>query len=69
MGIQTLKEGHRRVVDRNTIDIWDDDCIPSNPSCTTRGHNLIAKVSDLIDPMTNQWGEELIDQTFWHVDR
>ena len=29
----------------------------------------LTKVSDLIDPMTNQWGEELIDQTFWHVDR
>jgi hypothetical protein len=32
---------------------------------TPRGHNILSKVSDLIDPITGSWGNELLVQTFW----
>jgi hypothetical protein len=67
-----LKKGHIwQVGDGNSIDIWDDEWIPNNNSrkvFTRKGQNLITKVSELINPVTNQWDEELIDQTFWNID-
>ena len=35
---------------------------------TTKGHNILTRVRDLIDPNANQWDEELLNQTFWQVD-
>jgi hypothetical protein len=35
---------------------------------TRRGQNIISRVCDLIDPVTNQWDVDHINQTFWHVD-
>ena len=55
----------------NTIDIWADDWIPNSNSrtiLTRRDQQLVTKVSELINPVTNFWDEELIDQNFWEID-
>ena len=36
---------------------------------TPKGRNVLTKVSDLINPVTNSWDEELVDQTFCEVDK
>ena len=35
---------------------------------TPRGHNLLSKVEDLIDPATGNWDEDLVKDLFWEVD-
>jgi hypothetical protein len=35
---------------------------------TPKGQNIYTKVSDLIDPYTNSWDVELVNQTLWEVD-
>jgi hypothetical protein len=54
------------------IDIWEDEWVPRNPSrkaIIAKGENLITKVRELIDPVTDNWDQRLIKQTFWSVDR
>lgn len=29
---------------------------------------MLTKVIDLIDPVTGEWGEQLIRDNFWHID-
>jgi hypothetical protein len=29
---------------------------------------MISKVGEFINPITNQWDEQLNDQTFWKID-
>ena len=71
-GLQTMKKGHIwRVVQGTSINIWVDDWIPSGSTrrvLTPREHNVLSRVSELIDPITNSWDEELLKQTFWLVD-
>ena len=70
-GVNTLKHGYIwRVGDGTKINIWSDAWVPGSADrkvITPRGQNIISKVGDLIDPVTRQWDEELINQTFWPV--
>jgi hypothetical protein len=71
-GVNTLKKGYIwRVGDGSKINIWNDAWIPGSHDrkiVTRRGHNLLTHVSDLIDPITDRWDEELVKQTFWSID-
>jgi hypothetical protein len=52
------------------VHIWNDPWIPQGITrrpCSHHGHNLIQWVSDLIDPTTGSWDENLVRQTF-HSD-
>lgn len=56
-----------RVGNGKNIDIWCDPWIPRGSTrrvISQRGNNLITKVSELINPITNKWDEELVMQTF-----
>ena len=67
-GVETLKRGYIwRIGDGSKVNIWDDPWIPQSPSrnfLTVRGSNIISRVSDLIDPSTGDWDEQLVQQTF-----
>ena len=71
-GIQTFKRGHIwRVGDGTQINIWDDPWIPSSPTrkiMTRRGNTVYTKVSELFDPITDSWDEELLRRIFWSTD-
>ena len=67
-GVNLLKKGIIwRVGSGKDIDIWSDPWIPRGSTrkvITQKGNNLITKVSELINPITNKWDEELVKQTF-----
>jgi hypothetical protein len=72
-GINLLKEGLIwRVGDGSSINIWSDPWLVRNGSLqptTPKGRNcLLNTVSELIDPVTNQWDEALVRDIFWGVD-
>ena len=71
-GVNTLKHGYIwRVGNGQKIDIWEDAWIPNCANrkvITPKGQHLLSKVSDLIDPSSNRWDEDLIRQTLWPVD-
>jgi hypothetical protein len=68
-GIQTLKNGHIwRAGDGTMINICEDEWIPSSHSrkvLTPKGQNICTRVSDLIDPYTNSWDMDFVNQTLW----
>jgi hypothetical protein len=70
--IQTLKEVHIwQVRDGSSTNIWEDKWILNNDSwkvLSHRGQYMISKVGEFINPITNQWDEQLSDQTFWKID-
>jgi hypothetical protein len=60
-----------RIGDGENINIWHDPWLPNRNSrkpITPRGHNLLRHVSELINPVTGSWDEELVRQTFWEED-
>ena len=63
-GVELLKKGIIwRVGSGKDIDIWSDPWIPRGSTrkvITQKGNNLITKVSELINPITNKWDEELV---------
>lgn len=71
-GIQTFKKGCIwRVGDGEKINIWTDCWIPNSGSrkvITVRGNRVLSKVSELIDPSSDEWDEQLIRDNFWHID-
>jgi hypothetical protein len=71
-GIQIFNRGCIwRVGDGSQIDIWNDPWIPTSPTrkmYTSKGSIILGKVSDLINPTTMSWDEELIRDIFWSVD-
>jgi hypothetical protein len=71
-GIQIFNRGCIwRVGDGSQIDIWNDPWIPMSPTrkmYTSKGSIILGKVSDLINPTTMSWDEELIRDIFWSVD-
>jgi hypothetical protein len=72
LGIETLKEGTVwRVGDGCSIKVWEDPWVPrgvTRKPITPRGRNLIRTVDELIDPATEDWDVELLNQTFWEAD-
>jgi hypothetical protein len=71
-GLVVLKAGLIwRVGDGSNINIWQDPWLPrewSRLPVTLRRNSLLTKVSELIDPVTGKWDEELVTQTFWPQD-
>ena len=54
-----------------SLDIWSDPWIPlgvTRRPATPRGSSLLTKVSELIDPLTGSWDEQLVNDTFWEGD-
>lgn len=64
-GIEALRQGLIwRVGDGTLIDIWMDPWLPYGTSrrpITPRGHTVLRRVSELIDPATGDWDKELIE--------
>lgn len=67
-GMQLVKEGMIwRIGSGVKIHIWDDLWIPrawTCRPCTPRGRVLMHKVSDLINPITGTWDEDLVWSIF-----
>lgn len=63
-----LKEGVIwRVGNGDSIRIWDDPWLPRGITrwpLTPRGQTILTMVSDLMDPITGNWDEELVKDTF-----
>ena len=71
-GLQLLKQGLIwRIGNGNNTNIWADPWIPRGcirKLITPRGSSLPTKVSELIDPSTGDWDEQLVTDTFWPED-
>ena len=71
-GVQALKKGLIwRVGDGSQIDIWLDPWIPDGVTrrpITPKGHTLLRRVSELIDPASGEWDSQLIKDVFWEED-
>jgi hypothetical protein len=69
-GMQALKTGLIwRVGDGSQINIWLDPWVPDGVTrrpITPRGHTLMTRVSELINPTTGDWDHQLI--VFWEED-
>jgi hypothetical protein len=66
--VEAMKKGLVwRVGNGEKINIWHDPWIPNEAtrrSVTPRGQNVLNKVSDLINPNTGEWDEELVRDMF-----
>jgi hypothetical protein len=71
-GLATFKRGYVwRVGNGEKINIWQDPWIPSSPDkkvITPRGASVYTKVSDLINPITEHWDEEILQSLLSPVD-
>jgi hypothetical protein len=60
-----------RIGDGASIRMWEDEWLPRDDSrrpFTPRGHNLLSRVQELINPATGSWDEVLIRDMFWEED-
>jgi hypothetical protein len=68
-GIDLLKKGIIwRLGDGDQINMWHDPWIPRDHSrrpVTPRNRTILRYVSELIDPATGMWDEELVKDIFW----
>jgi hypothetical protein len=71
-GLELLKKGVIwRVGNGENIRIWEDPWLPcgiTRKPITPRRGIILSKVSDLIDPVNEDWDKELIQATFWPED-
>ena len=71
-GVQALKDGLIwRVGDGTQINIWLDPWIPNGVTrrpATPRGHIIVTKVSELIDPTMGEWDSALVKDICWEQD-
>jgi hypothetical protein len=67
-----LKEGIIwRIGTGSNVNIWTDPWIPRKSTrrpITPRGTSLLTKVSELIEPITGLWDEQLVTDVFWPED-
>jgi hypothetical protein len=67
-GIQTFKRGYIwRIGDGENINIWSDPWIPGSANrknSTKQGVCILSKVSELIDPISGNWDQDLITYIF-----
>ena len=70
--LQALKEGLIwRVGDGSQINIWLDHWVQNvvnRRPITPRGHTILSKVSELIDPITGDWDKALVQDVFLEED-
>ena len=53
------------------ISIWSDPWLPRDVTrrpITPRRGNILHRVDELIDPVTESWDAQLLAQTFWEED-
>ena len=52
------------------INVWSDPRIPDGVTRrpTPRGHTLLTRVSELIDPATGDWDRHMVEEVFWEED-
>jgi len=61
-----------RVGDGHNLKIWKDPWLPRDCSrrpITPRGSNIISDVSELINPVTDDWDQQLVRDIFWEEDQ
>ena len=67
--LELVKQGMIwRVGDGHNLNIWTDPwlrCDWSRRPITPRGSNIITEVSDLINPITGDWDQQLVNDIFW----
>jgi len=63
-GVELLKEEIIwRIGNGSSVNIWSDPWLPRGHTrklATPRGRSLLTRVSELIDPQTESWDEQLI---------
>lgn len=71
-GIKALNKGLIwRIGDGSQVRIWDDPWITAGVTrqpITPKGQVLLIRVSELIDPTTGLWDEQLVRKFFWKED-
>jgi hypothetical protein len=71
-GLQALQVGLIwRVGDGSQIKIWEDPWIHNGVSrrpITPKGHTLVTKVAELLNPESGTWDEEMVRDIFWTED-
>ncbi|RLN29342.1 hypothetical protein C2845_PM05G03480 [Panicum miliaceum] len=71
-GIEVLNRGVIwRVGNGGSINIWSDPWLLrewSRKPITPKGHNVLTRVEELINPATGGWDDKLVQQTFWPQD-
>lgn len=67
-GLKCFKRGYIwRIGDGTQVNIWEDHWIPGSHNLkvqTPRGTNLLPTVNELINLITGQWDEDLIQDLF-----
>lgn len=68
VGLQTFRRGHIwRAGSSRQINLWEDHWIPGSPSrkvLTSKGLCVLQIIDALINPMTGQWDEAIIQDNF-----
>jgi hypothetical protein len=70
-GVELLKGLIWRIGNGENVNIWEDPWIPkglTRKPATPRGANILSIVSELINPVTGEWDEQLIAEIFWPED-
>ena len=71
-GTTNIPRGHIfRVGTGESINIWEDHWILDSPTrmvLTQKGNSLLRHVNELIDPITEEWDEDLLRHIFLPVD-
>ena len=71
-GLETFKLGYIwRIGSGEKVNIWNDPWVPSSANrrvITPRGHTILSRVNDLLDPISGNWDEDLIRAIFNPVD-
>jgi hypothetical protein len=67
-GVNLMKEGIVwRIGDGSMVNIWSDNWLARDDALrpiTPKGQSILSKVSELINPLTGQWDEQLVCDNF-----